>query len=55
MLEDGEWGDKAEIVLFSMLYNVKITVYDVMTSSILYLTAEHEKANHIVHSLINGK
>ena len=39
MLEDGEWGDEPEIVVFSELYNVNVTIYDAMISSIPYLTA----------------
>ena len=52
MLEDGEWRSEPEIVVFSELYNVNVTVYDAMTSSIPYLTAEDEKADHIVHLLM---
>ena len=53
MLEDGEWGDEPEIVVFfSEIYNVNVTVYDAMTSSIPYRTAKNEKANHTVHLLM---
>ena len=52
MLEDGEWGGEPEIVAFSELYNVNITVYDAMISSIPYLATENEKANHTVYILI---
>ena len=52
MLEDWEWAGEHEIVTFSYLYNVNVTVYDAMTSSISYLTAENEKANHTVHLLM---
>ena len=52
MLEDGEWGGEPEIVAFSELYNVNVTVYDAMTSSIPYFTAENVKANHTVHLLM---
>ena len=36
MLGDGEWEREPEIVVFSELYNVNVTVYDAMTSSIPY-------------------
>ena len=52
MLEDWEWAGEHEIVTFSYLYNVNVTVYDAMTSSISYLTAENEKANHTIHLLM---
>ena len=52
MLEDDEWGGEPEIIAFSELYNVNVTVYDAITSSIPYLTAENVKAYHIVHLLM---
>ena len=52
MLEDREWGGEHEIVVCSELYNVNVTVYDAMTSSIPYLIAENVKANHTVHLLM---
>ena len=52
MLKDGEWGGEPETVAFSELYNVNVTVYDAVTSSIYCLTSENEKANHTVHLLM---
>ena len=52
MLEDGEWGGEPEIVAFSELYNVNVTVYDAMTSSIPYLIAENQRATHTVYVLM---
>ena len=52
MLEDGEWGGEPEIVTFSELYNVNVTVYDAMTSSIPYLIAENQRATHTVYVLM---
>ena len=52
MLEVGKWWGESEIVAFSELYKVNVAVYDEMTSSIPYLTAENKKANHTVHSLM---
>ena len=53
MLEDGEWGGEPEIVALSELYKVNVTVYDELTSSISYLTAENENNPHCI--FINGK
>ena len=52
MLEDGEWGGEPEIAAFSELYNVNLTVYDVITSSIPYLTVENKKTNHTLYLLM---
>ena len=52
MLEDGEWGGEPEIVAFSELYNVNVTVYDAMKSSIPYLIAENQRTTHKVYVLI---
>ena len=52
MLEDGEWGGEPEIVVFSELYNVNVTVYDAMTSSIPYLIAKNQRATHRAYVLI---
>ena len=46
------WGGEPEIVAFSELFNVNVTVYDAMTSSIPFLTAENVKAKHTVHLLM---
>ena len=48
MLEDGEWVGEPEIVAFSELYNVNVTFYVAMTSSIPYLIAENQRATHTV-------
>ena len=52
MFEDGELGGEPEIAAFSELYSLNVTIYDAMTSSIPYLTAENEKANYTVHLLM---
>ena len=52
MLEDGECGGEPKIVAFSELYNVNVTVYDAMTSSIPYLIAENQRETHTVYALM---
>ena len=45
-------GGEPKIVAFSELYNVNVTVYDAMTSSILYLIVENQRAAHTVYVLV---
>ena len=51
MLEDAEWGGEPEIVAFSELYNVNVTAYEAIISSISYLIAESQRATHTVYVL----
>ena len=52
MLEDEELELEPEIVAFSELYNVNVTVYDAITSPISYLIEENQRATHTVYALM---